>query len=125
MATVTARRMISPPMVGVPAFFRCVCGPSSRICWVMLICRSHAIMAGAARNVTISAVSAASDVRKVIYRNTLKTELTSVSPYKSSYNMIFLQSPPIYVRLTPNASQTRSIRIPRDPLTRTTSSGIT
>ncbi len=28
-----AIRMAAPPMVGVPRFFWCVCGPSSRISW--------------------------------------------------------------------------------------------
>ena len=28
----TAKRMMTPPMVGVPAFTRCDCGPSARIC---------------------------------------------------------------------------------------------
>ena len=27
--------MITPPIVGVPCFTRCVCGPSARTCWPM------------------------------------------------------------------------------------------
>ena len=33
-------RIISPPMVGVPAFLKCVCGPSARIGWP-LPCRTR------------------------------------------------------------------------------------
>jgi hypothetical protein len=63
---VTAMMMMIPPMVGVPAFDRCVFGPSSLICWVILIFFSHCIMRGATTSVTTRAVRAASDVLKVI-----------------------------------------------------------
>ncbi len=60
-------RIISPPMVGVPAFLKCVCGPSARIGWP-LPCRSlsAAMMRGPNRNTMKAEVISAPPVRKVM-----------------------------------------------------------
>ena len=58
--------MISaPPIVGVPAFARCVCGPSSRTDWPIFMRESHAIIRGPTTNAITSAVMHASTARSV------------------------------------------------------------
>ena len=61
-------RIISPPMVGVPAFVRDgVCGPSARIGWPLpWRTRSEAMIAGPNRKTKSSAVIVAPPVRKVM-----------------------------------------------------------
>ena len=66
--TTSPDRIISPPMVGVPALaMMCDCGPSLRIGWP-LPCRmrSSAMMRGPNRNTNSSAVTTAPPVRKVM-----------------------------------------------------------
>ena len=43
-------RISAPPIVGVPAFARCVCGPSSRTAWPIFMRVSHAIIRGPITN---------------------------------------------------------------------------
>jgi len=76
-------RIMIPPMVGVPDFVRCVWGPSSRICWVMLILLSHRIMHGPMISETIIAVRTATAVLNVMYRNTFIVEKNGCSARRS------------------------------------------
>jgi hypothetical protein len=71
------KRIKIPPIVGVPDLLKCVCGPSSLICWVRLNCLSLFIIQGARTKLIKRAVIAASAVLKVIYRNTLKGKKNS------------------------------------------------
>src|SRR5690349_1167497 len=64
-----ASRIITPPMVGVPALTRCVCGPSLRTTWPALSAASRMIRPGPSSSDIASAVSAAMIVRKVMYWN--------------------------------------------------------
>ena len=48
-----ARKRISPPIVGVPAFAWCSCGPSSRICWPNSLTRRYSMNFGP-RKIVIS-----------------------------------------------------------------------
>ena len=67
VATPTPSRIISPPMVGVPALLRCDFGPSERIGWPLpWRRRSWLISAGPNRNTTSSAVMMAPPVRNVM-----------------------------------------------------------
>ena len=62
----TMAMMIStPPMVGVPDFFRCDCGPSSRTYWPIWNSRSFSITHGPMNSAISSAVSVANAVRNV------------------------------------------------------------
>ena len=66
-------RIISPPMVGVPAFLKCVCGPSARIgCPLPWRTRNEAIIVGPNRKTINAEVKSAAPVRNVMYRNRLK-----------------------------------------------------
>src|SRR6185312_11927985 len=56
-------RISAPPIVGVPAFVRCVCGPSLRTDWPMRIRVSQLIIRGPTRNEITSAVIVASTAR--------------------------------------------------------------
>jgi hypothetical protein len=59
--------IISPPMVGVPALERCVCGPSARIGWPLpCFSRNAWMMPGPNRNTNSSAVMVAAPVRNVM-----------------------------------------------------------
>ncbi len=58
--------MIMPPMVGVPDFLICVWGPSSLICWVILIFLSHVIILGPINKDSSIAEITASAVLKVM-----------------------------------------------------------
>ena len=60
-------RIISPPMVGVPAFLKWVCGPSARIGWP-LPCRirSELMIVGPNRKTSSAEVISAPPVRKVM-----------------------------------------------------------
>ena len=58
-------RIRAPPMVGVPAFARCVCGPSLRTDWPIFIRVSHAMTLGPTMNEMKSAVMQASTARSV------------------------------------------------------------
>ena len=63
----TAASTISPPMVGVPAFLKWVCGPSARIGWP-LPCRmrSDVMMRGPKKNTNSAEVNKAAPARKVM-----------------------------------------------------------
>jgi hypothetical protein len=59
--------IISPPMVGVPAFLKWVCGPSARIGWPLpWRMRSASMMAGPNRKTISAEVISAPPVRKVM-----------------------------------------------------------
>ena len=59
--------IISPPMVGVPFFARCDCGPSARIGWPLpCLIRSEAMIDGPKKNTKASAVAVAPAARKVM-----------------------------------------------------------
>jgi hypothetical protein len=64
--TKTDARMSSPPMVGVPAFLRCVWGPSSRISWPYFLSCSHRMNGGYSSIVSSSAVVMAAAARKLM-----------------------------------------------------------
>ena len=49
--TSTPARMMTPPIVGVPCFTRCVCGPSARTCWPMPSLRMSLMKGGMSRAV--------------------------------------------------------------------------
>ncbi len=66
--------MSSPPMVGVPAFVRCVAGPSCRMTWPIWNSRSFRISSGPSSRLMARAVRLAAAVRNVMYRVTLSTE---------------------------------------------------
>jgi len=61
--TTRQNRISAPPIVGVPAFFLWVLGPSSRICWPICRDRSRSMNHGPIRNDRISAVIAAARIR--------------------------------------------------------------
>ena len=61
-----ATRIKAPPMVGVPAFGRCDCGPSLRTAWPILYEVSLRIIAGPTMKVMTSAVRQASTARSVM-----------------------------------------------------------
>jgi hypothetical protein len=66
-------RIIRPPMVGVPALRKWVCGPSARIGWPLpWRTFSDAMIRGPNRNTISAAVNIAPPVRKVIYLKRLK-----------------------------------------------------
>ncbi len=54
----TVSKISAPPMVGVPALEKCVCGPSCRIGWPPLYWPSLRIIAGPHHNDSANAVSA-------------------------------------------------------------------
>ncbi len=58
-------RISAPPIVGVPAFTRCVCGPSSRTDWPIFIRVSQTMTFGPTMNEMKSAVMQASTARSV------------------------------------------------------------
>ena len=60
-----AMQMSTPPMVGVPVFFRCDCGPSVRTYWPIWNSRSFSITQGPMKSAISSAVSEANAVRNV------------------------------------------------------------
>ncbi len=60
-----AMQISTPPMVGVPVFFRCDCGPSSRTNWPIWNSRSFWITQGPMNSAISSAVSEAKAVRNV------------------------------------------------------------
>src|SRR6185312_12631388 len=76
-----------PPMVGVPALSRCVCGPSERTTWPAFSAASSRITAGPMSRDMTSAVSAAMIVRKVMYWNTCRTVKRPASHSASSSSM--------------------------------------
>ena len=57
--------MSTPPMVGVPPFFRWVCGPSSRTYWPKWNSRRRSMTNGPMSRPINNAVSEAKTVRKV------------------------------------------------------------
>ena len=63
VVTAIETRISAPPIVGVPALIRCVCGPSSRTDWPICIRVSHAIIRGPMTNEMTSAVIVASTAR--------------------------------------------------------------
>ena len=66
VVTMIDTRINAPPIVGVPAFARCDCGPSSRTDWPIFIRDSHAIIRGPMRNEMTSAVIVESTARSVM-----------------------------------------------------------
>jgi hypothetical protein len=70
----TDKIIMMPPIVGVPSFFRWVCGPSSLTYCVMLSFLSFPIIHGADIKVMIKEVIIANAVLNVIYLNTLNGE---------------------------------------------------
>jgi hypothetical protein len=62
--TSTASRMSAPPMVGVPAFLWCVCGPSARMTWPICLLCSRRMNQGARKKQIIMDVSVAMMMRK-------------------------------------------------------------
>jgi len=69
---VTASRINAQPIVGVPAFDRCDCGPSLRITWPALTAARRRMASGPSSSATTSAVSALMIVRNVTYWNKWK-----------------------------------------------------
>ena len=65
VVTVTDTRISAPPMVGVPALIRWVCGPSSRTDWPIFSAVSLRITAGPTMKEMVRAVSVASTARRV------------------------------------------------------------
>ena len=65
VGTRIAITMSTPPMVGVPVFVRCDCGPSSRTNCPIWNSRSFSITHGPINSAISSAVSEANAVRKV------------------------------------------------------------
>ena len=59
-------RISAPPIVGVPALIKCVCGPSSRTDWPILYSVSLRIIRGPMTNEITSAVIVASTERSVM-----------------------------------------------------------
>ena len=66
VVTTIDTRISAPPIVGVPALDRCVCGPSSRTDWPIFMRVSHAIIRGPTTNEMTSAVIVASTARSVM-----------------------------------------------------------
>ena len=62
----------TPPMVGVPDFFLCDSGPSSRMYWLIWNWRSLSMTNGPMNRAISKAVSEAKAVRKVRYRKIRK-----------------------------------------------------
>jgi hypothetical protein len=58
--------MSSPPIVGVPALARCVCGPSCRITWPIWNARRRRIRNGPRTRLRNNAVTLAPAVRNVM-----------------------------------------------------------
>ena len=59
--------IISPPIVGVPAFLKWVCGPSARIGWPLpCLTRSELMIVGPNRNTSSADVISAPPVRNVM-----------------------------------------------------------
>jgi hypothetical protein len=79
--------MSIPPIVGVPALFMCVLGPSSRICCVILNLLILPIIHGPRRRENSMAVSTAREVLKVMYLKTFRGENQSCKLYKRLYNI--------------------------------------
>src|SRR5215469_4891732 len=67
-----AMAMSTPPMVGVPDFFWCDLGPSSRMYWPIWNSRSFWMTYGPMNSAMSSAVSEANAVRNVRYRKMRK-----------------------------------------------------
>ena len=65
VVTAIETRISAPPIVGVPALGRWVCGPSSRTDWPIFIRESHAIIRGPTMNEMKRAVMHASTARSV------------------------------------------------------------
>ena len=60
-------KIINPPMVGVPFFARCDCGPSVRIGWPLpCLSRNEAMMLGPKKKTKNKAVAEAPAARKVM-----------------------------------------------------------
>ena len=102
-------------MVGVPAFVRCVAGPSCRMICPIWNSRSFRIIHGPRTSPSASAVMLATAVRNVMYRVTFNTESHGVS---GGSRWIEHQANSAFSRAT-----TRSVPMPREPLTSTRSPG--
>ena len=79
VADVTASRIRTPPIVGVPAFLRWLCGPSSRTTCRARIADSLSMILGPRSKVTSSAVRNAPAVRNVTYRKTFRGPMNLAS----------------------------------------------
>src|SRR5258708_4649555 len=66
VGTAVERTISTPPIVGVPAFFLCSCGPSSRINWPICNSRSRRISDGPKASPRNMAVRLAYTVRTVM-----------------------------------------------------------
>ena len=66
-----------PPIVGVPAFTRWVCGPSERTTWPMRERWRTRMVIGPSKNASPSDVTSAPAARNVMYWKTLNTLKTS------------------------------------------------
>ncbi len=98
------RKMMSPPMVGVPAFAWCSCGPSSRMCCPNSLTRRYSMNFGP-RKIVIS-IAAMPAIR------------TSPRSIRSTASKLAPQASP---RLPINSSVKCSRPTEREPLTRTMS----
>ena len=74
----TASKIITPPIVGVPFFFRCDLGPVGRISSPIWFLCSMWITQGPIMKLITNADIAANAERKVIYSNKLKNENLSI-----------------------------------------------
>ena len=74
VGTSDAASISRPPIVGVPAFVRCVAGPSCRMTWPTWKSRNLRISQGPSSRLMANAVRLAAAVRNVMYRVTLRTE---------------------------------------------------
>ena len=68
-------KISAPPMVGVPFFTKCVCGPSVRTACPTFSAVSLRMVQGPSSRLNASAVSAAITARKVVYWKTLSAEI--------------------------------------------------
>src|SRR5882724_7424146 len=80
-------RISVPPIVGVPAFTRWVCGPSSRTTWPTWWYDRRSISHGPRSNDRPSAETVARMARNVRYEKTLKPECQATKCCESQYSI--------------------------------------
>ena len=107
----------SPPIVGVPAFARCVCGPSCRMTWPIWNSRSRRIRIGPTHEADrqrrhARARRAERDVTEHVEHRHRRVQRIQKVVQHQAYS-------------TFRRSTTTSVRMPRDPLTSTRSPGRT
>ena len=81
VGVIAAPKISNPPMVGVPAFGRCVSGPSRRPTWPICDRRSRRMTHGPSANMKTNAVRLAAAVRNVMYCITLSTDHSVCNGY--------------------------------------------